>query len=136
MHGAVAQLGERFNGIEEVGGSNPPSSTNPCEIKNLHPEFHDGATTSQKATRMASTSLAADWNRRGAVQLINVRLRRASSKCNTLTMGKRYPRFQTSATHFAEYILLSQHAIPVLEVGDLINTFHSCSTRLMPRQER
>ena len=26
--GAVAQLGERFNGIEEVGGSSPPSSTN------------------------------------------------------------------------------------------------------------
>ena len=24
--GAVAHLGERFNGIEEVGGSNPPSS--------------------------------------------------------------------------------------------------------------
>ena len=27
-HGAVAHLGERFNGIEEVGGSSPPSSTN------------------------------------------------------------------------------------------------------------
>ena len=26
--GAVAHLGERFNGIEEVGGSSPPSSTN------------------------------------------------------------------------------------------------------------
>ena len=26
--GAVAQLGERFNGIEEVEGSNPSSSTN------------------------------------------------------------------------------------------------------------
>ena len=26
-HGAVAHLGERFNGIEEVGGSSPPSST-------------------------------------------------------------------------------------------------------------
>ena len=26
-HGAVAQLGERFNGIEEVRGSNPLSST-------------------------------------------------------------------------------------------------------------
>ncbi len=26
--GAVAQPGERFNGIEEVGGSSPPSSTN------------------------------------------------------------------------------------------------------------
>ena len=25
-HGAVAHLGERFNGIEEVGGSSPPSS--------------------------------------------------------------------------------------------------------------
>ena len=25
--GAVAQLGERLNGIEEVGGSSPPSST-------------------------------------------------------------------------------------------------------------
>ena len=25
--GAVAQLGERLNGIQEVGGSNPPSST-------------------------------------------------------------------------------------------------------------
>ena len=25
--GAVVQLGERLNGIEEVGGSNPPSST-------------------------------------------------------------------------------------------------------------
>ena len=25
--GAVAHLGERFNGIEEVGGSSPPSST-------------------------------------------------------------------------------------------------------------
>ena len=29
--GAVAQLGERVNGIDEVGGSNPPSST-----KNLY----------------------------------------------------------------------------------------------------
>ncbi len=27
MDGAVAQLGERFNGIEEVRGSNPLSST-------------------------------------------------------------------------------------------------------------
>ena len=27
VNGAVAQLGERFNGIEEVGGSSPPSST-------------------------------------------------------------------------------------------------------------
>ena len=27
--GAVAHLGERFNGIEEVGGSSPPSSTTP-----------------------------------------------------------------------------------------------------------
>ena len=26
--GAVAHLGERFNGIEEAGGSSPPSSTN------------------------------------------------------------------------------------------------------------
>ena len=28
--GAVAQLGERFNGIEEVRGSNPLSSTKRC----------------------------------------------------------------------------------------------------------
>ena len=28
--GAVAQLGERFNGIEEVEGSNPSSSTKYC----------------------------------------------------------------------------------------------------------
>ena len=27
MNGAVAHLGERFNGIEEVEGSNPSSST-------------------------------------------------------------------------------------------------------------
>ena len=27
LRGAVAHLGERFNGIEEVGGSSPPSST-------------------------------------------------------------------------------------------------------------
>jgi hypothetical protein len=26
--GVIAQLGERFNGIEEVGGSIPPGSTN------------------------------------------------------------------------------------------------------------
>ena len=30
--GAVAQLGERFNGIEEVEGSNPSSSTTYCEV--------------------------------------------------------------------------------------------------------
>jgi hypothetical protein len=28
MAGVIAQLGERFNGIEEVGGSIPPGSTN------------------------------------------------------------------------------------------------------------
>ncbi len=27
MRGAIAQLGERLNGIQEVGGSIPPSST-------------------------------------------------------------------------------------------------------------
>ena len=26
-HGGIAQLGERLNGIQEVGGSNPPIST-------------------------------------------------------------------------------------------------------------
>ena len=30
--GAVAQLGERFNGIEEVRGSNPLSSTKNCAV--------------------------------------------------------------------------------------------------------
>ena len=29
MPGAIAQLGERYNGIVEVGGSNPPGSTKP-----------------------------------------------------------------------------------------------------------
>ena len=28
--GVIAQLGERFNGIEEVGGSIPPGSTTRC----------------------------------------------------------------------------------------------------------
>ena len=28
MNGAIAQLGERYNGIVEVGGSIPPGSTN------------------------------------------------------------------------------------------------------------
>ena len=28
LSGAIAQLGERYNGIVEVGGSRPPSSTN------------------------------------------------------------------------------------------------------------
>ena len=36
--GAVAHLGERFNGIEEVRGSSPRSSTRLDEIKNLHLE--------------------------------------------------------------------------------------------------
>tara|TARA_B100001057_G_scaffold66232_1_gene59969 strand:- start:700 stop:873 length:174 start_codon:yes stop_codon:yes gene_type:complete len=27
-HGAIAQLGERLHGMQEVGGSIPPSSTN------------------------------------------------------------------------------------------------------------
>ena len=27
MDGAIAQLGERLNGIQEVGGSTPPGST-------------------------------------------------------------------------------------------------------------
>ncbi len=27
-HGAIAQMGERLNGIQEVGGSIPPGSTN------------------------------------------------------------------------------------------------------------
>src|SRR5690606_8208700 len=29
--GAIAQLGERLNGIQEVGGSTPPGSTNAIE---------------------------------------------------------------------------------------------------------
>ena len=33
--GAVAQPGERFNGIEEVGGSSPPSSTTKDKWKNF-----------------------------------------------------------------------------------------------------
>ena len=33
--GAVAQLGERFNGIEEVEGSSPSSSTKLYRIKNF-----------------------------------------------------------------------------------------------------
>ena len=30
--GAIAQLGERLNGIQEVGGSIPPGSTNSAVI--------------------------------------------------------------------------------------------------------
>ena len=33
--GAIAQLGERYNGIVEVGGSIPPSSTNNNSLKRL-----------------------------------------------------------------------------------------------------
>ena len=29
-NGAIAQLGERLNGIQEVGGSTPPGSTKTC----------------------------------------------------------------------------------------------------------
>ena len=43
--GAVAQLGERFNGIEEVGGSSPPSSTKLDKIKNLHIEIQVSSLT-------------------------------------------------------------------------------------------
>ena len=32
--GAIAQLGERCNGIAEVGGSIPPSSTTLCKVEN------------------------------------------------------------------------------------------------------
>ncbi len=32
--GAIAQLGERCNGIAEVGGSIPPSSTTKCKVEN------------------------------------------------------------------------------------------------------
>ncbi len=35
--GAVAQPGERFNGIEEVGGSSPPSSTIPVRDASIAP---------------------------------------------------------------------------------------------------
>ena len=31
--GAVAHLGERFNGIEEAGGSSPPSSTTELHLR-------------------------------------------------------------------------------------------------------
>jgi hypothetical protein len=31
--GAIAQLGERLNGIQKVGGSNPPSSTTSLSTK-------------------------------------------------------------------------------------------------------
>ena len=31
LNGAMAQLVARFHGMEEVGGSNPPSSTIPSE---------------------------------------------------------------------------------------------------------
>ena len=34
-YGAIAQLGERLNGIQEVGGSIPPSSTPPFTISFL-----------------------------------------------------------------------------------------------------
>ena len=34
--GAVAHLGERFNGIEEVRGSSPRSSTRLDKIKNFY----------------------------------------------------------------------------------------------------
>ena len=33
--GAIAQLGERLNGIQEVGGSIPPSSTKIKGLRNL-----------------------------------------------------------------------------------------------------
>ena len=39
----MAQSGERLNGIEEVGGSTPPSSTRPDEIKNFHVEVCFGS---------------------------------------------------------------------------------------------
>ena len=35
--GAIAQLGERLHGMQEVGGSIPPSSTKIEEIKDLRP---------------------------------------------------------------------------------------------------
>ena len=38
----MAQSGERLNGIEEVGGSTPPSSTRLDEIKNFHFEIQAG----------------------------------------------------------------------------------------------
>ena len=31
--GAIAQLGERLHGMQEVGGSSPPGSTNPIGIR-------------------------------------------------------------------------------------------------------
>jgi hypothetical protein len=45
LDGAIAQLGERLNGIQEVGGSIPPGSTIPPESPQaLHLKDMVGAT--------------------------------------------------------------------------------------------
>ena len=41
MEGAIAQLGERLNGIQEVGGSTPPGSTIFCRIFRSMPDCLD-----------------------------------------------------------------------------------------------
>ena len=36
FHGAIAQLGERLHGMQEVGGSIPPGSTRPRSYRRPH----------------------------------------------------------------------------------------------------
>ncbi|GEM_PF-1082228 len=44
FHGAIAQLGERYNGIVEAGGSIPPSSTRTVK------EYHASPSSSRPRT--------------------------------------------------------------------------------------
>ena len=57
--GAVAQLGECLNGIEEVEGSSPSSSTKLDEIKNFHAKVQVGAVGQVRGPRQPVISKTA-----------------------------------------------------------------------------
>jgi hypothetical protein len=54
--GAVAQLGARLDGIEEVGGSNPPGSTNRIQPEYFTTEEKEGTEKSRETFSPGSRS--------------------------------------------------------------------------------
>ena len=66
MFGAIAQLGERLNGIQEVGGSIPPGSTRINGLKGFCPSWVLSSPAEEKGANAAGRAGRLNTDRSGA----------------------------------------------------------------------
>ena len=66
MFGAIAQLGERLNGIQEVGGSIPPGSTRINGLKGFCPSWVLSSLAEEKSADATDRAGKLNMDRSGA----------------------------------------------------------------------